>query len=168
VAELNAPTPIHDECRAFRLVRPDWVKRDLDPPRPSSVAFQDRRETGAMSVYLEDEILTAGRSISELQKAWHGYWVFYLTVRQLRGDFGQIVTRDHQDSFPGHALVKDPTGKRSQGKKSKMAASSVLVSAGNGDVDAVASEMPAVLSSEPTTADIQGGSWLRFWRRWRW
>jgi hypothetical protein len=80
-----------------------------------------------MSVYLEDEINSAGRSLAELFKLWEGYWVFSLTVNQLRAEFDQEVVRDHQPDFPGHALVRDRSGKRSQGKKSRMASVCVLV-----------------------------------------
>jgi hypothetical protein len=117
---------ISDECRAFRLIRPEWMKTDLTPPRPSSQAFQDRAESGAMSVYLEDEILSAGLKVSDLQQRWEGYRIVHLIVKQLRDDFGQEVVRDPQPDFPGHALVRDPSGKRSAGKRSRMAASCVL------------------------------------------
>ncbi len=132
--EDSAPAPrggatddIDGNCRTFRLVKNDWVKVNLSPPRPSSQAFQDRQESGAMSVYLEDEINSAGRSLAELQKLWEGYWVFSLTVNQLRAEFDQEVVRDPQPDFPGHALVRDRSGKRSQGKRSRMASVCILV-----------------------------------------
>jgi hypothetical protein len=121
------PGDIDGACRAFRLVMNDWVKVHLSPPRPSSQAFQDRPESGAMSVYLEDEIVSSGLSVEELQKRWNDYWVFSLTVDQLRVDFGQEVVRDYQSDFPGHALVRDRSGKRTQGKRSRMAAACILV-----------------------------------------
>jgi len=80
-----------------------------------------------MSVYLEDEIVSAGLSVEELQKRWDGYWVFSLTVDQLRVDFQQEVVRDPQSDFPGHALVRDRSGKRTQGKRSRMAAACIFV-----------------------------------------
>jgi hypothetical protein len=80
-----------------------------------------------MSVYMEDELLAAGRSLEDLRKRWEGYWIFSLTVGQLKNEFGQEVLRDPQPDFPGHGLVRDPTGKRSQSKRSRMAASCELV-----------------------------------------
>jgi hypothetical protein len=80
-----------------------------------------------MSVYLEDEISSTGHSLAKLQKLWEGYWVFSLTVNQLREDFDQEVVRDPQADFPGHALVRDRSGKRSQGKRSRMASGCILV-----------------------------------------
>ncbi|MGH3187440.1 MAG: hypothetical protein ACRDPY_07475 [Streptosporangiaceae bacterium] len=123
----GTPADISGDCRAFRLVKNDWVKADLEPPRPSSQAFQDRQESGAMSVYLEDEIISTGHSLAELQKQWEGYWIFSLTVNQLTEEFAQEVVRDPQSDFPGHALVSDPSGKRTQGKRSRMASACILV-----------------------------------------
>lgn len=124
----GTPEEISGDCRAFRLVKYDWVKVDLEPPRPSSQAFQDRQESGAMSVYLEDEIVLNGHSLAELQKRWEGYWIFSLTVNQLREEFAQEVVRDPQSDFPGHALVRDPSGKRTQSKRSRMASACILAS----------------------------------------
>ena len=133
--EDSAPAPsggasqeISGDCRAFCLIKNDWVKVELSPPRPSSQAFQDRPESGAMSVYLEDEINSTGHFLGELQKRWEGYWIFSLTVSQLREEFSQEVVRDPQSDFPGHALVRDPNGKRSPGKRSRMASACMLVS----------------------------------------
>jgi hypothetical protein len=123
----QVPEEIDGSCRAFRLIKPDWMKTDLTPVRPSSVAFQDHPEDHAMSVYLEDEILLSGLSVEELQKNWDGYWVFSVTVGELRETFGQVVTRDPQPGFPGHGAVRDSSGKRSAGKRSRMAAACVLV-----------------------------------------
>src|SRR5258708_40112160 len=102
------------------------MKPDLTPPRPSSAAFQDRSETGAMSVYLQDEIEHAGYVPRDLLKRWAGYWIYSLTVGQLRDEFGQDVSRDPMPDFPGHALVRDATGKRTQGKRTRMAERCVL------------------------------------------
>lgn len=126
-ARDQVPDKIDRSCRAFRLIKPEWVKTDLTPIRPSSVAFQDHPEDGAMSVYLEDEILLAGLSVEELQKGWDGYWVFALTVGELREAFGQEVVRDPQPKFPGHGAVRDISGKRSPKKRSRMAEACALV-----------------------------------------
>jgi len=117
---------IDGSCRVFRLVKSEWVKDDLSPPEPSSVAFQDKDD--GMSVFVEDAILAAGRSIEELQKHWgNGYWVFSLTAEQLRDNFDQEVILDSKSDFPGHGLVRDNKGKRSQGTRSRMAKTCVLV-----------------------------------------
>lgn len=161
---------IGDSVRALRLVKAEWVKVELSPPAPSTQAFQDRRESGAMSVYLEDELLAAGRSLEDLQKRWEGYWIFSLTVGQFRNDFGQEVLRDPQADFPGHGLVRDPAGKRSQGKKSRMAAACTLV---RGPYEETTSEQEPARSQSPgslsaDTSDGSGCSFLRrFWHRLR-
>lgn len=147
----GAPEAIRGNCRAFRLVKSDWVKVELTPPVPSSQAFQDRSESGAMSVYLEDEINSAGHSLSDLQKRWEGYWVFSLTVNQLIEEFGQEVVRDPQPDFPGHALVRDPSGKRTQGKRSRMASVCVLVSQPG-------SELPNAQEVQPLDENSHGTS----------
>ena len=118
---------IDDSVRALRLVKAEWVKVDLSPRIPSSQAFQDRRESGAMSVYMEDELRAVGRSLEDLRKRWEGYWIFSLTVGQLKNEFGQDAPSRSAARLPGHGLVRDPTGKRSQGKRSRMAASCELV-----------------------------------------
>jgi hypothetical protein len=74
-----------------------------------------------MSVYLEDEIIAAGRSPLDLLKVWTGYRLCYLTVGQLRHEFGQVIDRDPTDDFPGHALVRSETGRRTQRQRSRMA-----------------------------------------------
>lgn len=161
---------IADSVRALRLVKAEWVKTELSPPAPSTQAFQDRRESGAMSVYLEDELLAAGRSLEDLQKRWDGYWIFSLTVGQFRDDFGQDVLRDPQADFPGHGLVRDPAGKRSQGKKSRMAAACTLV---RHPYEETAPEQDPANSEGANslpdgTNDSAGSKWLRrTWHRLR-
>jgi hypothetical protein len=151
------------ECRALRLVRPDWMKVELVPPRPSSQAFQDRPESQAMSVYLADDIVAAGRSIDELQKLWEGYWIFSLTINQLRDDFGQEVIRDPQANFPGHALVRDPSGKRSAGKRSRMAANCILALQPSNESSS--DTPPALLPKQEASKAKSVRRWWRFWRR---
>jgi hypothetical protein len=111
--------PVPDDCVAFRLIKPEWVKPDGQ--RPTSQAFQDHPRSGAMSVYLEDEIHEAGRSPVELLDLWPGYRLCHITVGRLREEFGQVIDRVPDDSFPGHALVRDPAGKRSAGTRSRLA-----------------------------------------------
>ncbi len=160
-AESNAAAEdIDGNCRAFRLVKNDWVKVELSPPKPSSQAFQDRQESGAMSVYLEDEINSTGHCLAELQKRWEGYWIFSLTVSQLRGGFDQEVVRDPQRDFPGHALVRDRSGKRSQGKRSRMASACVLVLRPGEDPQA-----PGSLSDEARDTAEHPTFVLWLWRR---
>jgi hypothetical protein len=128
------------------MVRPDWVKHELTPPRPSSQAFHNHPDDNLMSVYLEDEILRAGKNPSELQKIWPGYWIFSLTVQQII-DLSQEVTRADDENFPGHANVRDLAGpRRSQSKRTKMANMSILVS--TGDIP-LPSEKPEVATALP-------------------
>jgi hypothetical protein len=113
---------IADDVRAFRLVRPDDVVHDdlTDKDRPKSSVFTDHPEDGAMSVFLEDEILAAGKKPEDLLSSWPGYKICYLTVGQLR-EYGQLIARAPADNFPGHANVTDSSGKRNGGRKTKLA-----------------------------------------------
>jgi hypothetical protein len=88
-----------------------------------------------MSVWLEDEIKAEGRLVTDLLERWPGYWIYSLTVDDLRGEFGQVVSREPVSDFPGHALVRDPSGKRTAGRRTKMAARGVLEVAGDGPVE---------------------------------
>lgn len=109
-----------DECRVFRLIRTDWV---VDGARPSSQAFADHRESGKMSVYLEDEITAAGFSPNDLTLTvpeYHDYLVCWWTAGVVRA-LGQVIERDPNLHFPGHALIADEKGKRSAGTRKKLA-----------------------------------------------
>jgi hypothetical protein len=108
-------------CRAFRMLRPDWIKVVNGQRRPSSQAFQDRSESNAMSVYLEDDIVKDGRSPDELYTVFAGYSICFLSVADLQDRFKQEVLVQPVDLFPGHALVRDPNGKRTQATRSAMA-----------------------------------------------
>jgi hypothetical protein len=165
VEDLDASTPIPGDCKAYRLIRPDWMKPGLSPPRPSSQAFQDHPRSGAMSAYLGDAIQAAGKSPSDLQKmkAWQGYWIFSLTVQQLRDEFGQEVQRDPQPDFPGHALIRDPSGRRSQGKRSKMAVRCVL----EAEADGSTANPPTLLQDPALTTESRQGRLIALRRRLR-
>jgi len=117
-----------------------------------------------MSVYLEDEIALAEKRPGDLQEIWPGYWIFCLTGKQLQEEFGQQVSRDPQDDFPGHALVRDPSGKRSPSKRSKMAAACTLEISGDGPADFPAVDPAASLSSPGPATVPPRRRWWHFWR----
>jgi len=113
-----------DDVRVFRFVkRDDIVRQEDETVRPKSSAFSDHRSDGAMSVFLENEILDGGRSPEELLQLWgEEYVVCYHTVREYR-ELGQVIAPAAIDEFPGHANVTDGAGKRSAGRKTKLAKS---------------------------------------------
>jgi hypothetical protein len=83
---LDDDALIADDCIAFRLVRPDWVK----PDRPSSAAFQDHPDGKQMSVFLSDGIADAGCTPEELAAKLPDYKLCYLTVGELR-ELGEVI-----------------------------------------------------------------------------
>jgi hypothetical protein len=113
---------IPDDTRVFRCVRADAIVVDdvTGRERPKSSVFSDHKEDGAMSVYLEDEILADGKKPEDLLQLWPGYRICYLTVGQLR-ELGQVIVRASIEEFPGHANVTDAQGKRSNGLRTKLA-----------------------------------------------
>jgi len=111
---------IDGAVRVFRFVKEDDVMPTENGERPKSSCFSDHREDGAMSVFLEDEIVAEGRKPEELYEIWPGYRVCYHTVAEYR-ELGQIIRRKKIADFPGHANVTDRTGKRSAGRKTRLA-----------------------------------------------
>lgn len=107
-----------DHCLLYRLIRPDWVAPDGN--RPKSQAFSDHPADGALSMFLSDEMEAAGKTVADLAKLWPGYRVCGITVGQVRA-LGQQVVRDPIEEFPGHAAVRDLTGRRSGGTRAKLA-----------------------------------------------
>jgi hypothetical protein len=112
-----------DECRAFRLIRPDWVREDQGVERPTSQAFTDSAEDGKLSVFLEDEIRAARKSPGCLLglPEFPGYRLCWIRVGALRS-LDQLIERDPQPIFPGHALVSNVNkGKRPLTTRRKIA-----------------------------------------------
>ena len=62
----------------------------------------------------------AGNTVADLGSLWPGYRVCGITVGQVRA-LGQQVVRDPIKEFPGHAAVRDLTGRRSAGTRAKLA-----------------------------------------------
>jgi hypothetical protein len=105
-------------------VRPDGVKHNEDGSfRPQSAIFSDHPADGAMSVFLEDEIVAAGRSPEELFQVFDPSYKICWHYASEYFDLGQSVERAKDEIFPGHANVTDANGKRSAGKRSKLALS---------------------------------------------
>ena len=115
---------ISDHIRVFRVIRrTDVVTLDDGGTRPQSCCFSDHSDDGAMSVYLEDDIMSAGKKPEDLLQLWgSSYQLCYHTAKQYR-ELGQIITRAPNETFPGHANVSDVTGKRTAARKSKLARS---------------------------------------------
>ena len=80
-----------------------------------------------MSVFLEDDILTTknrrSEQLLELPLFQPGSSLAYLELDYFRLN-DQVVTRRPIDAFPGHANVRDRSGRRSGGKMTRMAKAS--------------------------------------------
>lgn len=105
-------------------MRPDAIKENEDgSQRPQSGVFSDHKTDGAMSVFLEDEIVAEGQQPEDLfdifgptyEVCWHYADEYF--------DLGQRIERAKEEIFPGHANVTDSSGKRSAASKSKLALS---------------------------------------------
>ena len=76
-----------------------------------------------MSVFLENEILAAGRKLEDLLEIWGaGYRLCYHSAREYRL-LGQIIEPASIEEFPGHANVTDRAGKRNARRKTELAKS---------------------------------------------
>jgi hypothetical protein len=117
-AEPDIPRVPSDDCLLYRLIRPDWVMPDGG--RPKSQAFSDHPADGALSMFLSDEMEAAGKTVADLGKLWPGYRVCWITVGQVCA-LGQEVVRDPIEQFPGHAAVRDRSGRRSAGTRARLA-----------------------------------------------
>jgi hypothetical protein len=118
------PEEIPDHVRVFRCVdAEEGILIEADgSTRPKSSAFSDHRLDGAMSVYLEDEMLADGKTPQDLLDLWPGYRLCYHTVGEYR-ELGQVIVRQPHGSFPGHANVTDGSGRRSASRRTKLAKS---------------------------------------------
>lgn len=105
-------------------MRPDGVMHNEDgSSRPQSAIFSDHPSDGAMSVFLEDEIVAAGRSPEGLFQVFDSSYEICWHYASEYFALGQNIERAKDEIFPGHANVTDTTGKRSAGKRSKLALS---------------------------------------------
>jgi hypothetical protein len=116
VADYEDDHDIRDDETVLRRVPPQWIKNDVTTNDliPSSGAFQDRKESGAMSVGLLSEI--RARDLGpEVMLAGYGpaYGLVSLSVREVRA-LGQGVVRAPTDAEPWHALVFGPKPKKVQ------------------------------------------------------
>lgn len=121
----SEPLPnVGGHIRVFRLVRPDGIMSNEDgSSRPQSAIFSDHRSDGAMSVFLEDEIIAAGKTPYDLLQVFDPTYKVCWHYASEYFDLGQDITRAKDDIFPGHANVTDITGRRTGTKKSKLALS---------------------------------------------
>jgi hypothetical protein len=124
-----------DSSRVIRVIRPSGLMPrdetqpttpDLASKRPKSPEFSVSREDGAMSVFLEDDILAAGRSLEEiltLDMFESGSVLCWLPISFYR-EQGHAVTRRDIRQFPGHANVRGSNGKLTSGAQTRLAKNS--------------------------------------------
>lgn len=125
--ELDSSVPIADQCRVFRMIRPDWIKDGENGlKRPKSQAFSNSSDDGAMSVFLEDGLAHAGFTLDDVlyHERWRGtpYGVWSFSAKFLRADLGQLIIRDPVPDIPGHGAVSHPgSNRRPDAVRAKMA-----------------------------------------------
>ena len=74
-----------------------------------------------MSVFVEDWILASGKTVQELSLKFPNHRLTWMTVAEYE-ELGQTLEpAPVDDFFPGHAAVRDGSGRRSAGTKTKMA-----------------------------------------------
>jgi hypothetical protein len=106
------------------LVRSDGViENEEGSKRPQSAIFSDHKADGAMSVFLEDEIVAQGRQPEELFQAFDPSYEICWHYAEEYFSLGQRIERSKDEIFPGHANVTDRGGKRPAAKRSKLALS---------------------------------------------
>lgn len=105
---------IPNEAVLWRWVGPDWWRRlDDGSIDLTSGAFQDRKESGAASFFLADEVLSSGRSAEDLVRDRPRFGIIELTAAAVR-DCGLGICRDPTPEEPAHLLV---FGKKTGGVK---------------------------------------------------
>ncbi|MGH8902784.1 MAG: hypothetical protein ACRDYA_14185 [Egibacteraceae bacterium] len=113
--------PVEDTTQLWRRIPPwHWVSKD---DRPSSAAFDDDRDGGAMSVLIADQILACGDSIDRGLAGHEDFGITMLTAAFVRG-LGLDVRHDPTPDEPAHALV---VGRKSKTIRRAMAKHAVCV-----------------------------------------
>jgi hypothetical protein len=96
---------IPNEAVLWRWVGPDWWRKTDDGSfEVSSGAFQDRKESGAASFFLAEEVLRSGRRPEDLVHGRSRFGLVELSVAAVR-DCGLGVCRDPTPDEPAHVLV---------------------------------------------------------------
>jgi hypothetical protein len=95
---------IPDTAILWRRISPEWWQRDPSTGeyRLTSAAFQNYRNSNAMSVGIADEI--DGREETFL-KGHEGYGIAAFKAGSARADCNQTVTRAPENEQPWHAHV---------------------------------------------------------------
>lgn len=116
---------ISGDCIVYRVVKRSDVK---ETGKPGSGSFSDKADEDGlkyyMSVYFEDGIAEAGKTVADLGKHWNRdgdhYAVYQFTARDLR-DAGEKLWRDADDDFPGHGACKrQDDSERTRGQKREL------------------------------------------------
>jgi len=110
---------IDDEDIVYRRVNSAWVKSWFPNFELGSVAFQNL-DGDNMSGHLGSLLEANDLSPESLLESFEGYGLVWLSVKELRDEFGQeIVVHLDDESDPAHIHV---VGKKSKGVKRRMAA----------------------------------------------
>jgi hypothetical protein len=89
----------------LRRIKRDWTRRDESGRlRVKSIAFQDRNESGAMSVARSDVLASEGRPLTDALKGWEGYGLVAIPAAVF-DQLGLEVRPDPKPDDSSHALV---------------------------------------------------------------
>lgn len=110
---------IPDNAALWRRIPPGWWIQDenLGRLRPTSAAFDDHRDGTAMSVLIEEIVLSTGRCSDDILAPYEGY-----AMASIRAGFARKcslgVMREPLPEEPAHAVV---FGKKSKAIRAKLA-----------------------------------------------
>lgn len=93
---------IDDSELLYRLVNPEYYKRDED--RPTSQALQNSRDRLAMSVYLGSILAKMGREPETLLDDHPGYGLVSITARLVRSKGQKVVRAPNEDLAHAHVV----------------------------------------------------------------
>ena len=96
---------IPEDALLLRRIKSDWVYRDDSGQlKVKSMAFQNRRESGALSVARSDVLAAEGKPLSSALEGWEGYGLVAIPLKVFE-ELGQEVKPDAKPDDPSHALV---------------------------------------------------------------
>jgi hypothetical protein len=99
------PDIISEDAVLLRRIKADWAYRDEHGQlKVKSMAFQDRRESGALSVARSDVLEAEGKPLSAALEGWEGYGLVAIPLSVFK-NLGLEVKPDPTGDDASHTLV---------------------------------------------------------------
>jgi hypothetical protein len=96
---------IPENAVLLRRIKADWARRDEHGQlKVKSIAFQDRKESGALSVARSDVLEAEGKPLSAALEGWEGYGLVAIPLTVLE-ELGLEVKPDPTRDDSSHTLV---------------------------------------------------------------